>query len=399
MKKIRRKTPRVAVILESSYEIPRSLLSGILKYAMIYGPWGIDIVAGGSRDQRLPDLQHWKGNGIIGRVPTHRVAEEIVRAKLPTVVIDPSDEFLAPEHPISRFPNLQCDSREVGRVAADYFLNGKFTHFAFVDDIRGINWSRYRREAFCDHLREFDFPCHIYPLPQTSDQDWTIERKIMIRWLRKLPKPVALMAANDQRARQVLDACQAASLPVPYQIAILGVNNERIACEAMFPPLSSVALDSENGGYAAAKLLDALMRKEEPKKTELYFGPTGIVSRYSTESIHSSNRTVIKALEFIRANAGMNIRVGDVAKHLGVTRQWAEKIFKRELGSSIMDEIKEVRMRTIRSLVGNTDTSFQEIAKQCGFESTHHLGNIFKERFGSTLSDYRNEVRKKTPEQ
>jgi LacI family transcriptional regulator len=393
MKKIRYQTPQVAVILELSHEIPRNLLRGILKFVQIYGSWSVDLVIGGPQDQRLPNRRYWKGNGIIGRVPNQRVADEIITAGLPTVIIDPTDEFLNHEHPLSHCYSVRCDNTTVGCIAADYLLNSHFEQFAFVGEVNNINWSRFRQESFVSKIIEAGFHCNIYSATAEIKQDWNIERKFMSQWIKHLPKPLALFAANDQRARQVLDACQLASVPVPYQVAVLGVNDDQLLCETTQPSLSSIPLEAEKAGFNAAKMLDQLMRDQTPLEKILWFHPKPVVVRHSTEQIHVSNIHLIKALDFIRVNAGMNIRVSDVARHVGVTRQWIERSCKNELGHSIMEEIKRIRMRTICSLVGQTTIPFQEIATQCGFECSNHLGIIFKKEFGKTMSQYRNEIK------
>jgi LacI family transcriptional regulator len=395
MEKFRYQTPQIAVILESSHEISRGLLRGILKYVRIYGPWSVDIVIGGPQDQRLPNHQYWKGNGIIGRIPNQRVADEVVAADLPTVIIDPMDEFLHLKHPLSHCYSVRCDSTAVGHVAADYLLNSHFEHFAFIGEINNVNWSRFRQEAFVSKITEAGFYCNIYSVTGEVRQDWNIERNFMARWIKHLPKPLALFAANDQRARQVLDACQFASVPVPYQVAVLGVNDDQLLCEMTQPSLSSIPLEAENAGFNAAQMLDQLMRGQTPPSKTLLFHPKQVIVRNSTEQIRVTNIHLIKALDFIRVNAGMNIRVSDVAGHVGLTRQWIERSCKRELGHSIMEEIKRVRMRTIHSLVGYTTIPFQEIATQCGFECVNHLGIIFKKEFGKTMSEYRKEIKNK----
>jgi LacI family transcriptional regulator len=211
----------------------------------------------------------------------------------------------------------------------------------------------------------------------------------MCRWLAQLPKPVAVFAANDARGRQVLDACLAADLPVPYQVAVLGVNNDELICETSQPPLSSVAVDVEHAGYAAAELLDHLMRGVLREPRIITYQPAGVVRRASTERLPVTDRLVIRALEYIRINAGLNIRVTDVAGHLGVTRRWIEKRFAAELDRSVLDEIKRVRFETVRGLVSQTGLAFTEIARRCGFTSANHLGIIFKAHFGVTMSAYR----------
>jgi LacI family transcriptional regulator len=212
----------------------------------------------------------------------------------------------------------------------------------------------------------------------------------MSRWLRKLPKPLAVFAANDARGRQVLNACLAANLPVPYEIAVLGVNNDVMICETSLPPLSSVAVDMEQAGYTAAELLDHLMRKTQRGQQCVLFKPLGVVARASTQRLQVNDRLVIRALEYIRINAGLNIRVSDVADHVGVTPRWLQKRFAQTLARSLMDEIQRVRMNTVYSLVAESGLSFAEIARRCGFTSANHLGVLFRKTFGTTMSEHRN---------
>jgi len=253
-----------------------------------------------------------------------------------------------------------------------------------------MNWSFWRQEAFVARLAEEGYSCAVYPTPSLKERNaWEIERKRMCRWLAKLPKPLAVFAANDARGRQVLNACLAANLPVPYEVAVLAVNNDVMICETSVPPLSSVAVDMERAGYAAAELLDQLMRKTLTKQTCVSFDPQGVIARASTQQLQVNDRLVIRALEFIRINAGLNIRASDVADHLGVTQRWVEKRFAGTLQRSVMDEIQRVRMDTVHSLVTKTEIPFSTIAKRCGFTSANYLGVLFRQIFGSTMSDYR----------
>ena len=48
-----------------------------------------------------------------------QVATDIVAARLPTVLIDPTDEYLLPGHPLSKCCRVSCDSVAVARRAAD----------------------------------------------------------------------------------------------------------------------------------------------------------------------------------------------------------------------------------------------------------------------------------------
>lgn len=389
-KAARQKIPQVAILLESSHEISRGMLRGILDYVRLCGPWALHIESGGSSDQKMPDLRVWRGSGIIARIPNAQVASDIVAAKLPTVLVDPTDTYLDPAHPLSRCCRVSCNSAAVARQAADYYLANDFRNFAFVGEPSNMNWSRWRQEAFVGRLEEKGLACAVYPSPSNHErEEWEVERQRMSRWLAKLPKPLAVFAANDARGRQVLSACLAADLPVPYEVAVLAVNNDVMICETSLPPLSSIAVDMERAGYAAAELLDQLMRKTLTKQRCVTFDPQEVVARASTQRLQVNDRLVIRALEYIRINAGLNIRVSDVAGHAGVTQRWVEKRFAQTLGRSVMDEIQRVRMDTVHSLVAETQIPLTQIAKRCGFTSANHLGVLFRQTFGSTMSEYR----------
>jgi LacI family transcriptional regulator len=386
--------PQVAVLLETSHEISRGMLRGVLNYVRLHGPWALRLDSGGAGDQRLPDLRAWRGSGIIARVPGAKVAEDIVAAKLPTVVIDPLDPYLEPAHPLAACSRVQCDSAAVARRAADHLLAGEFAHFAFVGEPSGMNWSRWRRDAFVARLAEAGRACSLYPEPTADERgEWELERRRMSRWLARLPKPLAVFAANDARGRQVLNACLAADLPVPYEVAVLGVNNDVMICETSLPPLSSVAVDMERAGYAAAEILDQLMRGALARPRRVTYAPSDVVARASTQRLQVNDRLVIQALEYVRINAGLNIRVSDVGRHCGVSQRWVEKRFAQTLGRSVMDEIQRVRLETVCSLVTQSALPFTEIARRCGFTTANHLGVLFKAQTGQTPTEARREAK------
>jgi LacI family transcriptional regulator len=67
------------------------------------------------------------------------------------------------------------------------------------------------------------------------------------------------MASNDQRARHVLEAARAAGIPIPDQLAVIGVDNDETLCELSTPSISSVALDADTIGFQGAAMLARLM--------------------------------------------------------------------------------------------------------------------------------------------
>lgn len=392
----RQKIPQVALLLDSCHETSRGMLRGIFEYVRLYGPWGLNIVTGGSFEQKLPDFRFWKGSGVIAHTYSREMADAIAAARLPTVIFDLNDEWQEAWSEMSHACQVQCDSSATGRMAADDLIQKGFTRFAFVGEANGLNWSRWRKEAFVGRLDEAGFSCNLYPGPAPDRMEWDLERRQMTRWLQKLPKPVAIFTAHDARGRQVLDACLAAGIGVPYEAAVLSVDNDPLICETCIPSLSSIRLDVEAAGYAAAELLDKRMfgSAEHPATNEMVtYPPLEVVPRLSTQTIHVNDKLVIRALEFIRINAGLNIRVSDVTDHLKISPRWLEKRFDCVLGRSVIDEIKRVRMETILRLVTQTQQPFDQIAKKCGFASVNHLRMLFREERGQTMSACREQSR------
>ena len=393
-KSLRNKISQVAVLLETSHGISRQELHGILRYVRVYGPWSLLNNVGGTSDLKIPDTQHWKGDGIIGRVTSDAIADKIVDSGLPAVFFNPGEKYLAEGHPLSRYNRTQSDSGAIGRMAAEFYLGKDYDNFAFVGDVNNISWSQWRQEAFVERLQAAGKECHVYPQPSPENSSWEKERKILSGWLEQQPKPLSVFAANDYRARQVLNACLIAGISVPHEVAVLGVNNDELICNTTIPKLSSIALDAERAGYEAARMLDEKMHGINNEQQIFTYGPLGVIARESSETLYVKDNLVIQALEFIRINRGLIIRVGDVAEHLGVTRRWLEMRFRECLGRSVHDVIADVRMETVCAMLEETDLPFNSISEKCGFAYSTHLCSLFKRQFNMTMNEYRKKHRR-----
>ena len=243
-------------------------------------------------------------------------------------------------------------------------------------------------------LAEAGLACHVYDSSsEAARSDWGVEQRGMAAWLGKLPKPVGLMAANDVRGRQVLDTCLMAGISVPEQIAVLGVDNDELICATTNPPLTSILRDTEGSGYDAAQMLDRMMRGMSRKMETLLYGPIRVVGRQSTEKLQFVDRLAVKAVEFIRINSGIGMKVTDVVKHLKVSRRLAELRFRQAVGHSIHDELQNARLAQVRRLLQETDLSVSEITEHCGYESESYLGLVFRKQFNMAMRQFRKAVR------
>ncbi len=391
----------------------RALLRGIVAYARHHGRWvfylsgdspGLPLpqieavsvpgttrkqTGGGHSVMAFPDLAEWGVDGVIGRIQSRRLIEQIRKAGLPVVAMDKSAEQCVPGHPLASVPDLRPDSYHLGRLGAEHFIERGFQRFAYCG-YAGRRWSDDRQRGFADRLSDACFECHVYEPPRSAArQAWNLERPILQKWLGSLPRPVGILAANDIRGRQLLEACQRTGAGVPDEVAVLGIDNDVMLCELGDPPLSSIALSAEAAGHAAAALLDEMITQGRCSTAEILVEPAGIVTRRSTDVIAVADAEVAAAMKFIRKNARFPIGVEDVAGHSGVSRRTLQVRFQKALGQPIRDEIQRARLTLARQMLIETDLPVWKVAQNAGFNSLSYLERVFRRATGMSLAKYR----------
>jgi LacI family transcriptional regulator len=386
-----REIPRVALLVETSRGFGRDLLCGISRYAQLHGPWNFYIKAG-DFEQVLPKMHQWGGTGIIARIPNERVAKAILDAKLPTIALGLSDEQMLPGSPLCEFSELSSDAVEVATMAANHLMERRFRHFAYVG-VDGRAWSRRREREFLQQIRNAGFEPHVYQTPQKpSDRVWEKEQSILVDWLRKLPKPIGLFACNDDRGREVLEACRLMNLRVPEDVAVLGVDNDEVFCGLAYPPLSSVALNAETAGYRAAELLDGMMQGVIRQPRRIQVEALGVVTRRSTDIVAVEDEDVAAALQYIHREQGRHISVDNVVQEVAVSRRNLEKRFRDTIGRTILEEIQITRLERAKRLLLETTYPVSKVAELSGFGTTGYFIQFFQDRVGKTPRKYRTEL-------
>lgn len=242
-------------------------------------------------------------------------------------------------------------------------------------------WSRTRAEAFRAAMEREGIPFHLAPNEETQT---------LADWLVSLPKPLAVMAAYDTRAVQVLEACRAARLSVPAQVMVIGVDNDNFYCDYTNPTLSSVEPDFEREGYRAAKELDSLMRSRVPRTARMILhSPVRVFERESTAMIPPAATLVKNALTFIKDNATKGITVNDVVRSLHVSRRLADLRFHQMQGETINACIVRHRLERAEQLLKSGNLPIVKIAALAGFRDAKYLMRIFRQRHGVNMSAWR----------
>ncbi len=275
-------------------------------------------------------------------------------------------------------------------MAIDHFIERGFKHLAFAGD-PSFEWSTHRCEHFVRLAEDKRRTVHVYQAIPRFDSAFTLnkERKQLSKWLKSLPRPIAILACYDHKGQHILDVCQSLEIAVPEEISVLGVDNDRLLCEFATPPLSSIIPDTHRTGYEAAELLEQMMSGQSPARRRLVTPILGVQTRGSTDVLAIEDQDVAVALRYIREHAHHNIRIADVLKQVPLSRRVFENRFFQALGRTPHDEILRLRMNRLKELLTNTHLGIGEMAKVAGYEHPEYMAAAFKRETGMSPSEYR----------
>jgi LacI family transcriptional regulator len=381
--------PKVALIIESSRAYGRGLLQGIARYVREHGAWSIFHQERRASDLPPPWLKDWLGDGIIARVEDYKLAGAIGRLGVPAVDV----RGLLPD---LGMPLIETDDEAVVRLAIEHLRERGFRQFAFCG-FAGANYSDTRCRIFAQRLAEAGFECRIYtsPAPLKSiasfdhEQHGLMYEADVADWIAELPKPIGLLACNDIRGQQVLNACRQIGVAAPDEVAVIGVDNDEVLCDLADPPLSSVIPNTGRIGYEAAALLDRMMAGQPPPQAPTYIPPLGVATRRSTEVLAIDDRHIAAALRFIREHACEGIGVRDILSAVPLSRSVLERRFAGLVGRAPKAEILRVQLQRAKELLATTDFPLNVVSEKAGFKHPEYLSAIFKKKTGVTPGRYR----------
>jgi LacI family transcriptional regulator len=274
------------------------------------------------------------------------------------------------------WPSVQNDNFEIGRVAARHLLDRGFRHIGFVDFHSTIG-ERNRAKAMSQVAHEAG--------ASFQQIDWGAFRDT----LESLPKPFGLMIPDDTYAFTVMTTCLEAGLRIPEDIAIVGSGDDRLQCDLVPVPLSSVDERLEYRGWFAAELLDKMMKGESPEQLEYSIAPSHVVERKSTNVFAAKDDRVRKALAFMESEFRNPLTASQVARMTGVGRRRLDGLFREFLGRTVSEALTLLRLNESKRLLVETDLQVKEIAYMAGFSTPHHMIHCFKRSLGVTPQRYR----------
>lgn len=365
------------------------LHDGIAKYAIEHG-W--HLCPDTTKEKVIP--WGWEGDGILAWLGAgDDLAEFVLHAHKPTVDFS----FRRPQLP---FPRVLADHVGAANLAAEHFLSRGFAHFLFYSDVK--NWA-YEEDgrAFVQAIERAGHECpwlcwQRSPAFTNERMQWKIKRQWLASQLKKAPKPLAIFAAADEQALEILETCELSGLSVPEEVSIIGMDNSLRAVEAMRTPISSVDTNLQLLGYRGAQLLNDMMNGKPPPAEPIRVPVAGLIARRSSDLVAVAHPGVARALKYLLQHFGEPIGVDDLAQAAAMSRRGFHQAFTEHVGRPPGLELQRIRVEQGKKLLSQPGQKMGAIAAQCGYQSANTFWLAFKKVLGVSPHEYRKRTLYKT---
>ena len=335
----------------------------------------------------------WRGDGVIVAMKDNApelaaFVRELTGVGIP--VVNASGRYDG-----VRIPAVCGDDWKIGELAAEHFAERRFENTAWFSTEWGQIHER-RFAAFCRFWRA-SAPNAAMPLrlvwsetsPSRPPADWSKFSSWLGDAIDSAQKPLGVFAYSDYDATRVIAICRERGLDVPGEVAVLGVDNNPIICENQIVPISSVNHDLEQIGHDAAAMLDSLMNGAEPPAGPVLVMPRGITLRRSTNTMAVNHPVLRSAMACIASHLAEPIGAPQIADAVGVSRLRLDRLFARELGTSVGREVMHQRLIKAKLLLRGSELPLSQIARLTGFCDAAYLANVFRREFGITPGIWR----------
>ena len=331
---------RVLVLIDYATEFSRLLINGLIRYAQESGQWSF---------YRLP--LYYKN--LYGEESVMRWAKEwnvdFVIVQWDYISLDSLKKLQTPiflqdyKEEGKCFSNITGDYISMGVMAAKFFIQRRYENFAFYGK-KGFIWSSERAEGFRKEIEKVKGNYYYFESEGLNEVEWRSNHIQLEDWLISLPKPVAIFACDDSFAIQISELSKLNNIEIPEEITLLGVDNDNLTCNLSDPPISSIVLDAEKGGYELGRKIEKVVNKKDCNLFNISINPLRIELRNSTEKFNVSDIYIEKIIKYIEANFYLEFNINRLTDLVPLSRRSLEIRFKKTMGISIYQFILNVRM-------------------------------------------------------
>ena len=378
---------RLLIITDFTESFATKLLKGIVDYSRRKEQWSICRMPPAYKQQiGIPGVvkwaKDWGADAVIGQFEESDDVSLFARNGIAVVAQDYKKRF-------SVIPNITADYIGTGRMAARFYIERGFRNFGFFG-FNQVCWSDERCEGFRKEVEAAGFGTHFFNYNlQDIDHLWYYERDKLRGWLRSIPKPIGIMACDDNQGNNLIEACHAAGVSIPSEISIIGVDDDELLCNLGSTTLSSIHVDIEEGGWKTAELIERMVSFPGAPVEDIVLKPVKIVGRMSTAAYATDDANIQTAVQFIHRNYQKKISVKDVTAEVPLSRRLLERRFKAVTGQTIYQYITDLKIKHFAEMLLNTGDQVINIALSLGENDSKSISRRFKQIYGCSPQEWR----------
>ena len=384
---------RLLIISDFTESFSHKLLAGIVDYSRRKEQWIVRRMPPSYKAQigiqgLLRLSKEWDMDAILGQFEPTDDLTMLTDNGIVVVAQDFKQRFAS-------VPNVTGDYIGTGKMAARFFIDRGFKNFGFFG-FNDVCWSDERCEGFRREIEAAGFGSSFYAYRmQEIDMVWYYQRNRLREWLQSIPKPIAIMACDDNQGENLIEACHSIGIKIPSEVSVMGVDNDETLCSLGSTTLSSIQVDIEEGGRQTAALLERLVTDPSAPAKDVVLQPMKIVNRMSTAAFATQDQQILRAILFIHRNVRKKISVADVTAEAALSRRLLERRFKDVTGKTLYEYITELKLKDFADQLVETDEQVMTIALSMGENDTKSISRRFKQLYGCTPLQWRENQRKK----
>jgi LacI family transcriptional regulator len=385
---------RILLEIETAIAPGRDMLRGIAKFVGEINRWDVHHNAGNwslhgdiSGPSHIAPLSANDDiDGIITRIydgATTERAHRFIQKGIPVVDI-------LGDHGDRSIPLVHTDDAGIAKIALNHLIDQGFNRLAFCG-IERTRWSVLRGQHFQEQAGLAGIEVLMIETSKNAHQEGSGDVERVEEWIASLPLPIGIFVSCDHIAPLVMEACAKLGITIPENLAVVGVNNDTVACNVCSPTLSSIDAGHFEIGYRAARLLNELIEGRETPTEPPNPVPRELIVRGSSGELAITDPLIARAARFINRNAGGPIGVDEVVACVPLSRRELQRRFRNVTGRTVHESILNARITIAKRLLTNPDYTIEAVAELSGFGSRQHFSKTFKTHTGSTPAKFREE--------
>lgn len=162
---------------------------------------------------------------------------------------------------------------------------------------------------------------------------------------------------------------------VPLQVRSFEIDDD----VRFFVEKLSAGADGDDSFHYVSLLFSSIVRRLAP---EVYSKRGGNVDLH---------KYAFEIDDYIEHHYSEQIRLAELARHLHLCEKQVSRVIKREYGCSFSALVNQKRLAVASMMLRHTDITVSAIARTVGFENDNYFYRVFKEKYGSTPNEYRNQ--------